>query len=222
MRLLDIVFSLITLCTLSPFFCVVMVILRFTGEGEVFYRQCRLGKHKKSFYVIKFATMLKNSPKMGAGSITVKDDPRILPVGRILRKTKINEIPQLLNVLRGEMSLIGPRPHVERDLAGVPDQLLSNVLSISPGLSGAASIIFRSEEKILHSVNNPREFYDSVIAPYKAELDLWYRENMNVKVYLELIIITCLVVLGAHPSILFKYFSKMPLPPIELKAFLMR
>ena len=174
MRLLDLILSLALFCVLVPIFIPIILLLRLTGEGEVFYKQVRIGKNRNKFEVLKFATMLKNSPNIGAGTITVRDDPRVLPVGRVLRKTKINELPQIINVLKGEMSLIGPRPHAERDLMGVDKNNLELVLKLTPGISGIGSIVFRDEEKILHSSDRPRLLYDNVIAPYKAELEIWY------------------------------------------------
>ena len=111
-RIFDIVFSLAALIVLCPLLLPIALILRFTGEGEVFYVQERIGSHERPFGLFKFATMLKNSPHMGTGTITVRNDPRVLPFGRILRKTKINELPQLLNVLIGN-DVIGPRPLTE-------------------------------------------------------------------------------------------------------------
>ena len=109
-RIFDIVFSFITLVLLAPLFLPIIILLRISGEGEVFYLQERVGKEENRFYVIKFATMLKNSVDLPGGTITIKNDPRILPFGRLLRDTKVNELPQLINVLKGDMSLIGPRP----------------------------------------------------------------------------------------------------------------
>ena len=109
-RTFDLILSLIALVILCPLLLPVAFILRFTGEGEVFYVQERIGLHERPFGLFKFATMLKNSPHIGTGTITVRNDPRVLPVGRILRKAKVNELPQLLNVLIGDMSVIGPRP----------------------------------------------------------------------------------------------------------------
>ena len=108
-RFLDISISIITLICLLPVFIPIIILLKFTGEGEVIYNQPRIGKNGKKFGLFKFATMLKNSPTSGAGPITIKDDPRVLPVGRFLRKSKVNELPQLINVLFGEMSIVGPR-----------------------------------------------------------------------------------------------------------------
>ena len=100
----------------------VAIVLRLTGEGEVFFLQERVGKDGKPFKLYKFATMLKNSPNMGTGTVTLKHDPRVLPVGRFLRKTKINELPQLLNILIGDMSVVGPRPQAN---SGATDGVLS-------------------------------------------------------------------------------------------------
>ena len=111
-RLLDIFFSSLALLVLLPFLFPISLILRFTGEREIFYKQKRVGKNGIHFNVLKFATMLKDSPNIGAGEITLKNDPRVLPFGSFLRKTKINELPQLWNILCGEMSIVGPRPMV--------------------------------------------------------------------------------------------------------------
>ena len=111
-RILDFTLSLIAILILSPFIVPIILILRFTGEGEVFYLQKRIGKGGVEFGLLKFATMLKNSPKIGAGEITLKNDPRVLPLGRFLRKTKLNELPQLINILTGDISIVGPRPMV--------------------------------------------------------------------------------------------------------------
>ena len=113
-RFFDIFFSGLALIVLSPLLVPVVIILKFTGEGEVFYLQDRVGKDGKIFKLMKFATMLKDSPNMGTGTVTVKDDPRVLPFGKFLRKTKINELPQLLNILKGDISIIGWRPQTKK------------------------------------------------------------------------------------------------------------
>ena len=109
-RFFDIFFSGLALLVLSPLFIILILILRFSGEGEIFFLQERIGKDNKPFMLFKFATMLKNSPHIGTGTITVKNDPRVLPIGKFLRKSKINELPQLINIFKGDMSSIGPRP----------------------------------------------------------------------------------------------------------------
>ena len=219
MRIFDIIISLVALIFLSPIFIIVCLILFRTGEHKIFYLQHRLGLNGKKFKVIKFATMLENSPNIGSGTITSRNDPRILPVGRVLRKTKINELPQLANVLVGDMSLIGPRPHVARDLKGIPKSLLQEILGCKPGLSGVGSIFFRNEEEILQTFNDPRPFYDSVIAPFKAELELWYIENKCLKLYFVMIIFTVVTVFFGNSDSLFKRFSDFPALPDELKPY---
>ena len=219
MRVFDIILSVLAMMLLSPIFISTAILLRFTGEKQTFYYQQRIGLGGKRFSIIKFATMLKNSPNIGSGSITVKNDPRVLPVGRILRKTKVNELPQLFNVLIGEMSFIGPRPHVERDLHGVPSEIKNITLPVRPGLSGIGSIIFRDEEVFLHSQSDPRKFYDEIIAPYKAKLEVWYVKNKGYYVYFSLILLTVIVVLTKRSDLAFRIFSDLPPLPIQLREY---
>ena len=113
-RFSDIIVSVIALILLIPFFIPIIITLKLTGEGEVFYFQQRIGLKNSTFQIWKFATMLKNSQNIGTGTITIKDDPRILPIGKFLRYTKLNELPQLLNIFIGDMSIIGPRPQTQR------------------------------------------------------------------------------------------------------------
>ena len=126
-RFFDILFSLVAIVIFAPLLISVSVILKFTGEGEIFFGQPRMGWNFKTFRLLKFATMLKDSPNIGSGTVTLKDDPRVLPVGKFLRKTKINELPQLLNVLRGDMSLIGPRPQTMRCFSAFPEALQDTI-----------------------------------------------------------------------------------------------
>ena len=126
-RILDILFSSIGIIVLSPLFLLLFFLLRFSGEGEIFYLQERVGQNEKKFKLIKFATMMKNSSEIGTGDITVKNDPRILPLGKILRDTKINELPQLLNILTGDISLVGPRPLANSGYANYPENLKKDI-----------------------------------------------------------------------------------------------
>jgi lipopolysaccharide/colanic/teichoic acid biosynthesis glycosyltransferase len=219
MRLFDITISILALFILLPVFAVIIPILRFTGEGEIFFLQERVGQFGNTFKVIKFATMLKNSPNIGTGTITSKNDPRILLVGRVLRKTKINEFPQFVNVLFGEMSLIGPRPHAKRDLDGIQVSDLNTILKMKPGLSGVGSIVFRNEEKILNTFEDSRPFYDHVIAPYKARLEIWYSKNRSGYLDLRLMLYTLLTVIRKDPFPIFEVFPDLPEPPEDLKFF---
>ena len=119
-RFVDVIFSGIALVLLSPLLLPLIFILRVTGEGEIFFSQNRVGRGGKHFELYKFATMLKDSPNMGTGTVTVKNDPRVLPMGGFLRKTKINELPQLINIFNGDMSVIGPRPQTQRCFDAFP------------------------------------------------------------------------------------------------------
>lgn len=216
-RLLDVVLSMIAIAILSPILLPIIFLLKVTGEGEVFYRQERIGKNQKPFQLLKFATMLKNSPSMAGGTITIAGDPRILPLGRILRKTKINELPQLLNVLIGDMSLIGPRPMVKNNFDYYDEKDKETIASVRPGLSGIGSIIFRDEETILGKIANREEFYRLSIAPYKAELEKWFVSNYSTRVYLLLIISTIFVVIKPNTKFVFRIFSTVPPIPLVLK-----
>lgn len=217
-RFFDILFSGLAMISLSPLLVPIMVLLAFTGEGKVFFRQERIGKDKKTFYLLKFATMLENSPNIGSGTITTKNDPRILPVGRLLRKTKINELPQLINIFLGDMSIIGPRPLTMETFSFYPSQIQSYISLVRPGLSGMGSIIFRNEEEIIQSHQNAREFYASQIAPYKGELEKWYVSRATLIIYFALIILTAWVVLFPKSKIVWKTFASLPKPPSSLSV----
>ena len=215
-RLLDILFSCSALIILSPLVVPIILILRFTGEGEVFFKQKRVGRGGVKFDLLKFATMLKDSPNMGTGTVTLKDDPRVLPVGRLLRTTKLNELPQLLNILWGHMSLIGPRPQTQRCFDAFPKSSQAEIVKVVPGLSGIGSIVFRGEEDMMHASKDPDRFYDEVIMPYKGELECWYVNKRSVSVYLKSIFLTAWVVLFPNSSAHWRAFSGLPDPPEEL------
>src|SRR3979490_3384469 len=176
-RAFDVVVSGTALLVLSPLLLPIAAILLATGEGEVFYRQERVGRGGKCFRIYKFATMLKDSPNLSGGDITVDRDPRILPCGRFLLKTKINELPQLLNVIAGDMSIIGPRPLTPRVAALFPAHYWENISELRPGLSGAGSIVFRNEELLLSTAASRERVYCDVIVPYKMALENWYLRN---------------------------------------------
>jgi len=216
-RFLDIFFSLIALLCLTPIFFIIIIILRFTGEGEIFYLQKRVGLKNEEFKLFKFATMNKDSPNQGYGNITIKNDPRILPLGKFLRDTKINELPQLFNILIGDMSIIGPRPLVREGYNSYPNYLLGKISKIKPGVSGIASIILRNEEEILSKVRNPKEFHSEVLVPYKANLEIWYDQKKNIKNYFFLITSTIIVIIFPNSKVINLFFKEIPSPPQELK-----
>lgn len=217
-RILDLTLAIATLVLLSPIFIPIVVLLRFTGEGEVFYLQKRIGLDGVTFNVIKFATMLKGSASMGSGTVTIKNDPRVLPVGKFLRKTKINELPQLLNIVRGDMSIVGPRPLTPDIFSYYKRDQQSKITSVVPGLSGIGSIVFRDEESIMEGKENPQKYYAETIAPYKASLEDWYVRNINSWIYLCVIFLTVLAVLRPGSSLIFKVFRDLPRPPKELEV----
>ena len=206
----DILFSVIALLILLPLFFIVVPLLIFTGEGEIFYKQERIGKGGKPFLIVKFATMLKDSPNIGTGTLTVQNDPRVLPFGKFLRKTKINELPQLINILLGDMSLIGPRPLTPDKYKFYPPQERDIVYSNRPGLSGVGSIVFRDEESYVSNQSDPEKFYRDVIAPAKLALELWFSRNCSLLNYFFLILITVWVVVFPKTSLIWKIFPDLP------------
>jgi lipopolysaccharide/colanic/teichoic acid biosynthesis glycosyltransferase len=218
-RILDIFFSLFAITLFFPFLLVIVIILKFSGEGEIFYLQPRVGKHGNLFNIFKFATMLKDSPSMSLGTITIKNDPRVLPMGKFLRKTKINELPQLINILVGDMSIIGPRPQALNSFNKFSRSIQKLLIKASPGLSGIGSIIFRNEEDLLNNASNAHLFYKNVIAPYKGNLERWYVENKNIYIYLLLIFLTVWVVFFPKSKLPWKVLN-LPKPSTKLKKLL--
>ena len=216
-RIFDIVLSLAALIILCPLLLPIALILRFTGEGEVFYIQERIGANEQPFGLFKFATMLKNSPQIGTGTITVRNDPRVLPVGRILRKTKINELPQLLNVLIGDMSVIGPRPLTQNHFIHYAPEMRKTIGSVRPGLSGVGSIVFRDEERLLSDKEDPANYYRTEIAPHKALLEVWFVENRGLWLYLKCIVLTFWVVINSSSNVASAVFKDLPQPQGQLK-----
>ena len=219
-RFFDIVFSGIALVLLSPLLLPLMFILRVTGEGEIFFPQNRVGRGGKDFKLYKFATMLKDSPNMGTGTVTVKNDPRVLPMGGLLRKTKINELPQLFNIFKGDMSVIGPRPQTQRCFDAFPESAQNDITKVRPGLSGIGSVVFRSEENMMHVNADPVRLYDDVIMPYKGKLESWYVRNNSVWNYLLLIFLTILVIFTRSNRLVFQCYTSLPRPPVDLSSFI--
>ena len=219
-RLFDLVISGLTILVLSPLLLPIILLLRITGEGEVFFSQERMGKDGSLFSLHKFATMLKDSPNIGSGTLTVQNDPRILPLGNFLRKTKINELPQLFNVFKGDMSIVGPRPQSSRNFAAFSEDVQKNIMLVPPGLTGLGSIFFSDEEAMLTSAVNHDEFYDLVIMPYKGQLETWYVNHATILIDLKIVYVTALkIILPKLRLNLSKFFDGMPNPPKELQKF---
>ena len=212
-RLIDILLALMALMVLSPLLIPIMLVLKFTGEREIFYKQQRIGLKNKNFGIFKFVTMVKNSPNMGTRSITMPNDPRVLPIGRFLRKTKINELPQILNVLIGDMSIVGPRPLVQETFDSYTPDIQAEIYDCKPGLTGIGSIMFRDEESLFKKTKlAPADFYRDCISPYKGALELWYKRNRSTWVDFKLIFLTAWVILFPSSTLPHLWFKNLPEP----------
>ena len=213
-RTFDILTSGIAILILSPLLIPIIIGLKLTGEGYVFYKQERVGYKNKPFLIWKFATMLKNSSKMPGGIMTTKKDPRITPMGGFLRKSKINELPQLFNIIFGQMSVVGPRPVMRVSFEAYPNEVQKVVYNVKPGLTGIGSIIFRYEETLITNVKNNRgdiwEFYKGKIYPFKGELEMWYQSNNSFFLDLQLIFMTAWVILVPTSKLYEKWFKDLP------------
>ena len=210
-RLFDIIVSSIALIVVSPLFIPIIILLRLTGEGKIFYIQQRIGKGGLPFGLYKFATMLENSPNMSGGDVTSGNDPRVLPMGKFLRKSKINELPQLLNIINGEMSLVGPRPMTPRNFEYYSQEIRKEIKTLKPGLTGIGSIVFRDEESILTKSNKPHlECFKDDIAPYKGALEVWYKRNHSFMLDLKLILLTAWVIISPKSDLVYNWFKDLP------------
>lgn len=216
-KAIDFILAIVAITFLAPFLIPICIILLCTGEHEVFYLQKRVGYKNSRFKIWKFATMLKNSSKMGTGSLTVRNDPRVLPIGKFLRKTKINELPQLINVLIGNMSFVGPRPQMEVDFFKFPEYVQKVIYNTNPGITGIGSIIFRDEEKwISNAPGDKHEFYKQHIAPYKGELEIWYQEHLSFYTDFMLIFLTAWAIVSPESELAHKVFKDLPERPAIL------
>jgi len=212
-RIIDVLLSILALLILLPLFIPIVIVLLLTGEHKVFYSQTRVGLKNQNFKIIKFATMLSNSANMGSGSLTLKNDPRVLPFGSVLRKTKINELPQILNIIIGDLAIVGPRPQMRVDFEKYSEEVQKNIYNVRPGLTGIGSIIFRDEESLISaaSVNeNPHDFYKRVIAPYKGELEMWYQEKRSLILDVQLIFMTAWTIVVPETRLYEKWFKDLP------------
>jgi lipopolysaccharide/colanic/teichoic acid biosynthesis glycosyltransferase len=217
-RLFDFILALIALIILSPIMIPVVIGLLLTGEHYVFYFQKRIGYKNKPFNIWKFATMLKASPSLAGGLHTTRKDPRILPMGGFLRKTKINELPQIINILIGDMSIVGPRPLVDKTFDPYPEHVKKNIYNVKPGLTGIGSIIFRDEERLLSETSMPApEFYAQHISPYKGELELWYQNHLSLYTDFMLIFLTAWVIIAPESELVYRIFSDLPERPVALR-----
>ena len=211
-RIIDILIATIALILLSPLLIPSIFILWFTGEHEVFYFQKRVGYKNRLFNIWKFATMMKNSPNIGTGEITLRNDPRVTKFGRLLRMTKINELPQIFNVFAGDMSIVGPRPLMDVSFKLYPEHVQHVIYNCKPGITGIGSLIFRDEEKIVSDAANPQAMY-AAIYPYKGALELWYQKHASLYTDAMIIFLTAWSILFPGNRLTHKIFKDLPPRP---------
>jgi lipopolysaccharide/colanic/teichoic acid biosynthesis glycosyltransferase len=216
-RFFDILASLLALVILSPLLIPITIGLKLTGEGYIWYFQERVGFKNKLFSIYKFATMLKDSPNMAGGLITTKRDPRLTPLGGFLRSTKINELPQLLNILNGDMSVVGPRPVMQKSFDAYPIEVQKVIYNVKPGLTGIGSIIFRDEETLITEVRDNGgdtwDFYQNKIYPFKGEVEKWYQEHQSFYTDFMCIFLTAWVIIFPKSELIYKVFTTLPKRP---------
>lgn len=208
-RFFDLVFSLVGLVILSPLLVPISIILRFTGEKEVFFFQKRIGYRNREFNIWKFATMLKNSPAIGTGEITLRNDPRVTRMGKLLRITKINELPQLINVLIGDMSLVGARPLMKKSFDHYPADVKEVVYNTAPGITGIGSVIFRDEEKLISESKDIQEAYRKIFS-YKGEVEKWYQQNISFYTDFMILFLTAWCIIFSGSQLVYRVFPSLP------------
>lgn len=208
-RLIDIFLSVTVLLILLPVLLPIIFLLGISGDGDVFYFQERIGHKNKPFYIWKFATMIKNSLNIGLGGVTVKNDPRVTPIGRILRKTKINELPQVINILRGDMTLVGPRPLIMAGFLNYSEDMQNKIYNVKPGLTGIGSVIFRDEETLVSKSTDFKELYRRINSD-KGQLELWYQENMSIKTDFLIVFLTAYSIFFPKQTLTYKVFKNLP------------
>ncbi len=187
-RFLDFIISLLGLALFLPAFLVIAIIIKIDSPGGIFYSQVRVGKENKDFNLLKFRTMYKGSDKKGLLTVG-NNDPRVSRAGKFLRKFKLDELPQIINVIKGEMSLVGPRPEV-RKYVNLYDEKQRKILSVRPGLTDMASIYYKNENEILAGYDNPEKAYIEIVMPHKIEMNMQFINEHSLKNYLKIIFIT--------------------------------
>ena len=193
-RLFDILFSLIGLVLLSPMFILLSLFIKIESQGPIFYRQVRVGRNEKLFRIHKFRSMFIDADKKGL-AITVGKDPRITRVGEYIRKFKCDEFAQLIDVLLGDMSLVGPRPEVPQYVEHYPEEMRNVIFTVRPGITDLASIIYRNENDLLAKSQNPELTYINEILPEKLNLSLEYVKNASLINDLKIIFKTVFMIL---------------------------
>lgn len=194
-RAFDLAVAATILVLASPLLFAVALAEKLSGQ-DVFFRQQRVGLGLRPFGVIKFTTMPKGSEKLGM--LTAADDKRPTRLGRFLRKTKINELPQLINVLRGEMSLVGPRPLLDKQVARYEQHVQQAIAKVRPGITGLGSLFFSAEDELLASVPDKDRFYDEVVLLQKGRLEIYYCENWSLWLDLQIVLLTLAILVSGQ------------------------
>jgi lipopolysaccharide/colanic/teichoic acid biosynthesis glycosyltransferase len=208
-RFFDFLFALIALIILSPLLVPIIIILRFTGERDVFYFQKRIGFKNREFDIWKFATMQKDSPNIGTGEITLRNDPRVTKVGRFLRRTKINELPQIINVLKGDMSIVGARPLMKKSFDNYAPEVQQVIYNTPPGITGIGSVIFRDEEKIVSESKDIQATYKQIFR-YKGAVEMWYQKHISFYTDFMIIFLTAWHIVFSESKLVYKVFPSLP------------
>lgn len=193
-RIFDLIFSALGLTILSPIILVISILVKFDSHGSVFFKQIRIGLYGKEFKIYKFRTMVIDAESQGI-KLTVGQDSRVTQLGKFLRKYKLDEIPQLINVLKGEMSFVGPRPVVP-DFVMLYDDDQLQILNVRPGITDYASINFKNESELLAMSDEPERFYIEHIMPLKIELSKQYIDNNNLWLDIKLIFATVFAIIN--------------------------
>lgn len=197
-RIFDIVASFLILAVLSPFFLILALAIKLDSKGPVFYRQVRVGRYNRNFIIFKFRTMVQNADKIGL-SLTVDDDPRVTRVGRLIRKLRFDEFSQLLNVLGGSMSLVGPRPEVRKYVDVYTPEFMATLL-IRPGITATSSIAFKDEDALLNAGGDPEQIYVEQILPPKMAFNLTYMKKITLQSDIKIMFQTVAAVLLPQKS----------------------
>lgn len=205
----DIIVSSFFILLMLPVMLLIALWLKCTGEGRVFYCQERIGFANKKFRIWKFATMVSNSPAMGSGDITLKNDPRLLPCGKLLRRFKLDELPQLFNLFLGHMSLVGPRPLMEKGFSRYSSYVQARIYKVKPGITGVGSIIFRDEASLLADSSDYQMTYQKIIN-FKGDLELWYQQNRSTLTDIQLLFLTFWVIIFPESELIYRLFPTLP------------
>ena len=222
-RIFDFLFSLIGIILAAPIMAVAIVVLRFTGEGKVFFVQERVGYKNRIFKILKFTTMLSAAPEQKNKTNIGKRDPRITPIGAFFRNSKIDELPQMINVLKGDMSFVGPRPLMKvPDFVSYPPDVQENIYNVRPGITAIGSVVFRDEAQIISQVKDegkdPAQFKSKVIFPYKGRVEMWYNENQSFWVDFKILLLTAWTLIFPTSQMAYKLFDDLPKRDNELKV----